>query len=79
MKKQTILPKIANNVLCAKMSKPLTYRGLMKTRHKPVWENALANELGRLIKGLGTQIKAGTETLVPIALDKIPQECQNSF
>ena len=71
-KEHTILPQVAHSVLCKKTGKPLTYRGLMKTRHKQVWETALANEFGRLMQGVGTRIKSGTETLVPIERSKIP-------
>ena len=68
----TQYPQIAHSVLCKKTGKPLTYQGLMKTRHKPVWETALANEFGHLMQGVGTRINKGTETLVQIEQNNIP-------
>ena len=56
------------------MGKPLTYRGLMKTDKKPMWERALANKFGRLMQGVGTQITQGTETLFPIEQKTIPKD-----
>ena len=78
MEKQTILPKIANSVL-KKKRKPLTYCGLMKTWHKPVWERALDNELGCHMQGVGSRIKGGTKTLVPIAQNKMPSKLKAAY
>ena len=44
----------------------------MKTRHKQVWQTALAYEFGCLMQGVGIRINNGTETLVPIEQNKIP-------
>ena len=73
MQETAILPKIANNVLCEKTGKPLTYRGLMKTNKKPIWKRALANEFGRLMQGVGARITTGTETLFPIEFKDLPK------
>ena len=56
------MPEITNSVLCEKTGKQFTYRDLMKTNKNPVWEKALANIFGRLMQGVGTRVKTGTET-----------------
>ena len=67
------MPHIANHVLCEKTGKIMTYRGIIKTKKKPVWETSFGNELGRLMKGVGKRMLKGTETIVPIRRKEVPK------
>ena len=49
-----------------------SYRQLLKTKHKPIWERALCNELGRLSQGCKDVV--GRNTFYFIAKDKVPRD-----
>ena len=76
---ETFLLTIANNVLCKKTRKPLTYCGLMKTENKKIWEMALANKLGRLMQGVGTPITKGTKTLFSVKQKNLQAGCKAAY
>ena len=41
----------------------LEYHHLMKGPDRPIWEKALANDLGRLAQGVGTRMPTGNNTI----------------
>ena len=65
-----------NHVVCEETGKLLTIRQLLRSKTKntrDVWTKSLENEYGRLMQGIGEQIRTGKETMFPIKLENIPK------
>ena len=53
----------AMNVVVDSTTDSLEYRHLMQTSSAPTWSTSFANNLGRLVNGVGTRIPTGTNTM----------------
>ena len=62
-----------NAVLDPTTGASLEYRHLMKTSAAPTWSTSFANELGRLVNGVGTRMTQGTNTMGFIPRHKVPK------
>ena len=61
-----------NKVLDPSMAASLEYRHLMQTSSAPIWSTSFANELRRLVNGVGTRISTGKITMGFIPKRQIP-------
>ena len=63
-----------NAVIDPSTGASLEYRHLLKTSQAPVWSTSFANELGRLVNGVGTRMPTGTNTMGFIPKHKVPHD-----
>ena len=61
-----------NAVLDPETGASLEYCHLMQTCQAPVWSTSFANELGRLVNGVGTRMPTGTNTMGFIPKHQVP-------
>ena len=75
---------VCNAVYCEDTGKKLSYQQLIKRKNlEDVWKTSFANEFGRLMKGVGSRMKSGTETMEPVKFYNIPADrkavyCKNA-
>ena len=62
----------ANVVIDSTTGASIYYSHLIKVPTKAIWENSLANEIGRLAQGVGTSMSSGTNTIFFIPKGKLP-------
>ena len=62
-KYSTINSYIANPVIDPNTGALLEFHHLIKGKSKELWTTSFANELGRLLNGIGSRTKTGTNTI----------------
>ena len=72
--KKNWMPCITAHVISEDTGELLTHQKALKGKNGQTWIISTSNEWGRLMKGVGTRMKKGTETIFPIHRNKVPKD-----